>query len=128
MDTGHLTGVVFPDVKKAFDTVDHDIMIQKLNKFNLSPEAIDWFIEYLTDRKQAVKYKNTTSSYLPITCGVPQDSILGPMMFIMYINDLTDYLTYCKASLYADDTALFTLAETQVDIMLKPQHRAVNYK
>ena len=118
MDIGHLTGVVFLNLKKAFDTVDHSIMMRKLDKFNLSHKSIKWFREYLGGRKQAVKYKHTVSSYLPITCGVPQGSILGPMMFIMYINDLSDHLNYCKASLYADDTALITSAETQVDIML----------
>ena len=90
MEHGRLTGVVFLDLKKAFDTstVDHSIMINKLNKFSIDAHAREWFKNYLSSRKQSVKYHGAQSNPLPITCGVPQGSILSPMMFIMYINDL----------------------------------------
>ncbi len=118
MDKGCMTGVVFLDLKKAFDTVDHTILLNKLATFNISPQMIEWFEDYLTLRKQAVKSQGKKSEFLNISCGVPQGSILGPLLFIMYINDLVDYLVTCKASLYADDTALYTSADSQVEIML----------
>ena len=118
MEMGKLTGVVFLDLKKAFDTVDHNIMINKLNKFNIDEQAREWFRNYLSGRKQSVKYHGTQSAPLLIQCGVPQGSILGPMMFIMYINDLGKYLTDSKVSLYADDTALYTASTTQIELVL----------
>ena len=121
MDKGVMTGVVFLDLKKAFDTVDHTILLKKLNTFNIGPLAINWFASYLSDRVQAVKSNGTKSEYLPITCGVPQGSILGPLLFILYINDLYTFLTDCTVSLYADDTALYTSAKTQIEIKLTLQ-------
>ena len=118
MENGKLTGVVFLDLKKAFDTVDHEIMINKLNKYNLDELAKNWFLNYLSGRVQSVKYQGTQSTRLPITCGVPQGSILGPLMFIMYINDLSTYLSDSKVSLYADDTALYTSSSSQIELVL----------
>ncbi len=118
MEKGELTGVVFLDLKKAFDTIDHNIMINKLNKFNLDEHAKTWFLNYLSGRVQSIKYLGTQSTRLPITCGVPQGSILGPLMFIMYINDLGTYLSDSKVSLYADDTALYTSSSSQIELVL----------
>ena len=121
MDRGALTGVVFLDLKKAFDTVDHNILLKKLRTFNLSSETIDWFDSYLSGRKQSVKHQGVKSQYLPVTCGVPQGFILEPLLFILYINDLHTYLNDCQVSLYADDTALYTTADTQIEIKLNLQ-------
>ena len=118
MDKGMLTGVVFLDLKKAFDTVNHTILLRKLNSFNLSPRTIDWFTNYLGNRYQSVKCLGTKSEEKPLLCGVPQGSILGPLIFILYINNLGDYLLDSSVSLYADDTALYTSADSQVEIML----------
>ncbi len=118
MDSGHLTGVVFLDLKKAFDTVNHNILLNKLQSFNIAPIAINWFKNYLEGRVQSVKYQGVKSDREYITCGVPQGSILGPLLFILYINDLGDYLLDSSISLYADDTALYTTASTQVELML----------
>ena len=114
MDQGCLTGVVFLDLKKAFDTVDHNILVRKLESFNISEQSRAWFKSYLSDRKQAVKVNGIKSRYRPITCGVPQGSILGPLLFMIYINDLYLYLNESKVSLYADDTALYSSAKTQI--------------
>ena len=121
MDKGVLTGVVFLDLKKAFDTVDHTILLKKLTTFNIGPLTVNWFKSYLSDRLQAIKSNGTKSNYLPITCGVPQGSILGPLLFILYINDLYTFLTDSTVSLYADDTALYTSAKTQIEIKLTLQ-------
>ena len=112
MDKGMMTGVVFLDLKKAFDTVDHSILLNKLISFNLGINTRLWFKSYLEDRKQSVKNGGIKSSYLPVTHGVPQGSILGPLLFILYINDLHTFLNECHISLYADDTALYTSAKT----------------
>ena len=118
MDGGKMTGVVFLDLKKAFDTVNHNILLNKLNTFNIAPETINWFQNYLTGRMQSVKCLGKQSDKLNITCGVPQGSILGPLLFILYINDLGDYLIDSSISLYADDTALYTSGNSQIELML----------
>ena len=116
---GLLTGVVFLDLKKAFDTVDHDILLNKLKSFNLSNKSVKWFDDYLHGRFQAVRTLGNTPDFLPMTCGVPQGSLLGPMLFILYINDLEKNLEISKVSLHADDTALYIQARTQAGIMLE---------
>ncbi len=118
MDANKLTGVVFLDLKKAFDTVDHNILLKKLKTFNIVDTSIQWFRNYLTNRYQSVKYRGHKSEKLLVATGVPQGSILGPLLFILYINDLGDYLTDSAVSLYADDTALYASSDSHVDLML----------
>ncbi len=118
MDNGLLTGVIFLDLKKAFDTVDHQILLKKLHMYGVSPRCIEWFKSYLTGRKQVTVVQGTKSSPLDVACGVPQGSILGPLLFIIYINDMAEYLDQCQVSLYADDTAMYYGCRSQVDLML----------
>ena len=92
------------DLQKAFDTVNHGILIEKLRAVGI--DSHDWFASYLSDRSQCVEVNGTRSNFLPITCGVPQGSILGPQLFLLYINDMSISLG-CHLSLYADDSALF---------------------
>ena len=100
---GNMVGMVLIDLQKAFDTVDHVILKEKLQSIGVSSTA--WFESYLADRKQCVDIGGTRSEFLSVTCGVPQGSILGPLLFLIYINDMSISLT-CKLSLYADDSAL----------------------
>ena len=98
---------VFLDFSKAFDTVNHHILLQKLYRYGIRGSANDWFTSYLSNRKQYVSYKNIPSSYKKITCGVPQGSILGPLLFLLYINDIINVSKLLFAILFADDTNVF---------------------
>jgi hypothetical protein len=93
------------DLQKAFDTVNHKILLSKLNAIGLSSNSVNWFESYLTGRTQVVDINGTYSSSKNITCGVPQGSILGPLLFLIYVNDMVSAVT-CKLLLYADDSAL----------------------
>ena len=101
---GNYVGMVLIDLQKAFDTVDHDILIAKLRAIGVG--SIDWFSSYLSDRSQCVEVNGVRSDFRSISCGVPQGSILGPQLFLLYINDLGISID-CHLSLYADDSALF---------------------
>lgn len=105
MNSGKATAALFLDLKKAFDTVDHDILISKLDDFGVKGSALNWFKSYLTDRSQIVSVNSNFSDPQGINIGVPQGSILGPLLFIIYINSLPINVT-CKCVMYADDTTL----------------------
>ena len=98
---------IFLDFSKAFDTVDHSILITKLNHYGIRGIALDWFVSYLNNRKQFVTYNGVRSSMKTVKCGVPQGSILGPILFLLYINDLASICKKTLPFLFADDTNLF---------------------
>ena len=83
MDSGRLTGAVFLDLSKAFDTVDHNLLLHKLESVGLLDDAVNWFQSYLTNRKQRTSVGDTLSVAAPITVAVPQGSILGPLLFLI---------------------------------------------
>ena len=89
MDKGHYVGMVLLDLQKAFDTVDHNILLMKLEAIGLNEDVIRWFCSYLTDRQQLVDVSGTLSSSAEIKCGVPQGSILGPLLFLIYVYDMS---------------------------------------
>ena len=97
---------VFLDLSKAFDTIDHQILLYKLEFYGIRGTPLKWFKSYLSNRKQYVKYNNSDSLQRDITYGVPQGSILGPLLFI-YINDLPFCVEHCKTVLFADDTTIY---------------------
>ena len=98
---------VFLDLSKAFDTVNHNILLRKLEFYGIRGIALQWFEHYLTGRKQYVMYNNTQSSMQYITCGVLQGSVLGLLLFLIYINDIPNCLKHSKSIVFADDTTIF---------------------
>ena len=107
MDKKNLTAMVLIDLSKAFDSISHDILLQKLIKFDISTSAIKWFKSYLEERFQSVGIENHLSDPKLITHGVPQGSILGPLLFSLYINDLPTIPKSANTESYVDDTKLF---------------------
>ena len=108
-------GMIILDLQKAFDTVNHKILINKLKALGLNQIAINWFVSYLRDREQIVDIAGTYSQTCNITCGVPQGSILGPLLFLIYVNDMKAAVN-CKLILYADDSALLVSGKDVVKI------------
>ena len=90
-----------------FDTVEHSILLDKLYHYGIRGNALQWFNSYLTNRYQYVKYNITPSDMTNITCGVPQGSILGPLLFLLYMNDIASVSNILSSILFADDTKLF---------------------
>ena len=97
---------VFIDLEKAFDTVNHEILLYKLHHYGVRGVTNDWFSFYLTNRYQKVVINGEASPRLPITCGVPQGSILGPLLFLLYINDMHLAMEFSTIYHFADDTNL----------------------
>ena len=95
LDNGEYVIGIFLEFSKAFDTVDHNILLQKLSLYGIRGTALDWFQSYLTNRYQFVTYNGELSERKKVKCGVPQGSILGPLLFLIYINYLADV---CKCS------------------------------
>ena len=110
------------DLKEAFDTVKHDILLSKMNLFGIQGIALDWFRSYLTNRTQRCLVNGSLSRICSLKCGVPRGTILGPLLFLIYINDLPNCLTSCQPRMCADDTHI-TYADVDVNsIQLNLNH------
>ena len=106
LEKSKLPLAIFLDLSKAFDTIDHEIMLTKLQYYGITGTSLQWFKSYLTGRRQYVQFKDSLSSQSPLTTGVPQGSILGPLMFIIYMNDIAEVTDKFHFTIYADDTTL----------------------
>ena len=116
MDNGKMIGVVLVDFKKAFDLVDHQILLNELEIYGIKDDALSWFNTYLTSRKQQVSINNCKSDFRQISYGVPQGSILGPLLFLLFINDLPLHTNSVFTDLYADDTTLYDIQDSMEQI------------
>ena len=117
IDNGEYTLGVFLDFSKAFDCLNHQILFNKLEHYGVRNEALLWFKSYFTDRYQYVSYDGSESDKMLITCGVPQGSILGPLLFLLYVNDVVNVSNILLLILYADDTNAF-LSGNDIDILI----------
>ena len=104
---GEYTAALLIGLKKAFDTVDHKIFLAKLDFYGLEGKELNWFKSYLENRRQYCKVNGKVSKTEVVNCGVPQGSCLGPLLFLVYINDLPNCLEKSNVSMYADDTCLY---------------------
>ena len=106
VEKNETTIAIFLDLSKAFDTIDHNILLYKLEHYGFRGIVLDWFKNYLSNRKQYVSYNSCDSDLKDIICGVPQGSILGPLLFILYVNDITNSSNVLDFILFADDTTI----------------------
>ena len=106
LDSGETPISVFLDLSKAFDTLNHEILLHKLNYYGIEGTPLNWFKSYLSNRTQYVQFDNVSSNPLTISTGVPQGSILGPLLFIIYMNDMHSVSNNFDSIHYADDTSL----------------------
>ena len=107
LDEGHYCISVFVDLTEAFDTVDHTILLEKLDQYGIRGHANNFFKSYLSERQQYTVVNGFSSSVKKVTCGVPQGSVLDPLFFSLYINDMYRAVGPENIRLFADDTALF---------------------
>ncbi|KAK3089125.1 hypothetical protein FSP39_001036 [Pinctada imbricata] len=114
LDCGYGIDCIYMDYQKAFDTVPHKRLLKKLEAYNIGPETIEWIGDYLSDRKQQVSVNGEVSEWHEVTSGIPQGSVLGPTMFVIFINDLPD-IVKSTVYLFADDTKIFNLVQEVED-------------
>ena len=112
------TDVIYVDFAKAFDKVDHDILIQKLKNIGVEGKLLNWLIDFLSDRNQVVVVDNTLSYIADVLSGVPQGTVLGPLLFLIFLNDLSDCINHCDLSCFADDTRIYKSISFSHDAIL----------
>ena len=121
------TGVCLLDISKCFATISHHILLQKLSMYGIKNTELEWFSSYLGKRKQRVLCHNKLSSFVDITSGVPQGSVLGPFLFFLFINDISNFTTDgCVTNLFADDAMIYAPGDSVYEVQLKLQSCLIN--
>ena len=126
MDRGELTGTIFIDLSKAFDTVSHSALLSKLSAYGICGREKELFSDYLFNRWQYVQYKSSISTNKPVYTGVPQGSILGLLLFILHFGDAQQQLIRCKIITYADGTIIY-FHDKDIRIIEKVLNTEFNY-
>ena len=122
LDNGNYVGVIFMDLSKAFDCLPHGLLIAKLNAYGLTLPACELLGSYLSGRRQRVKIGGTRSHWSFLEKGVPQGSILGPLLFNIFLNDLFYFIEKCSLYNFADDNSLSNAASTLMDVKSNLQY------
>ena len=117
IDDDLLCGVCFLDIEKCFDSINHDILRRKLAQYGVNGDALQWFENYLQGRPQCVRVNNVTSESRPCTMGVPQGSILGPLLFLLYVNDFPQHVQNENCNIFADDTIIYSFGSNVHEVM-----------
>ena len=117
---------LFFDISKAFNTVNHNILLKKLNSYGIHEKCLDWIENYLQNRKQLVIFNGISSSLQNISCGVPQGSILGPLLFLIYINDIAKTSRHFNFTLFADDTTAIASDPSLTNLIKMVNHELTN--
>lgn len=128
IDKGEITEAIFFDLRKALDVVDHEILLQKLQCHKFDNHSMHWIHSYLTNRRQCIIDKEFRSSMQEIRSGVPQGSVLGAVLFLLFINDIPLIINESYAEIYADDTTIHVAHKTQDIVETKLQNSAIDFK
>jgi hypothetical protein len=125
IDMGNFTDCIFLDIQKAFNSVPHKKLIAKLHAYGIRGKLLRWIKSFLNDRRQRVRVENSYSSFISVSSGVPQGSVLGPTLFLLYINDLPLVVRHSKLLMYADDVKVYLSMSNEVDhiMLLDDLHR-----
>jgi hypothetical protein len=124
IDDNLLTGVLLLDIQKCFDTINHDQLLNKLSWYGVKGNELGWFQSYLRDRQQCVMLNGETSTVNTLNIGIPQGSVLGPILFLIYINDISQHVRPGQCNIFADDVLIYTTGKSIIEINMKLQSAA----